>query len=368
MQSSAHTILIVDDVATNLDLLKGLLIDQYNIKVATNGPLAIKIAQLDPGPDLILLDVMMPGMDGFQVCERLKSEPRTQEIPIIFLTAKTETDAIVKGFESGGVDYLTKPFNPHELLARVNTQILLKQQKDLILRQNHEQKELLHVLSHDLANHFGIISMALELFKTQPERAEYYWTKIKTATRHGIDTIDLVREMRALEEKKLRLERLNLSAVLHETILLLGERFEQKRVKLNINVHDDIWIQAEKRSFTTSVINNLLTNALKFSFPDNAVDVTASEAGAMVTISIEDRGIGIPATMLEHLFDMSKSISRPGTQGEIGTGFGMSLVKSFVEFYGGTIEVNSQDIQVSPDAHGTQILLHLQKSSPGSEQ
>jgi len=171
-----------------------------------------------------------------------------------------------------------------------------------------------------------------------------------------------------LEEKKLKLERLNLSAVLHETILLLGERFEQKRVKLNINVHDDIWIQAEKRSFTTSVINNLLTNALKFSFPDNAVDVTAIEAGAMVTISIEDRGIGIPATMLEHLFDMSKSISRPGTQGEIGTGFGMSLVKSFVEFYGGTIEVNSQDIQVSPDTHGTQILLHLKKSSPGSEQ
>lgn len=180
------------------------MVDKYNVKVANNGSLVLKIARMGVGPDLILLDIMMPEMDGFQVCKALKSDPLTSEIPIIFLTARTDTADIVAGFEAGGVRYLTMPFNPPELLARVNTQILIKKQKELILKQNQEQKELLHILSHDLANHFGIILFALDLLKMMPNKMPEFLEKIRSATNHGTDIINLVREMRALQGKNLR--------------------------------------------------------------------------------------------------------------------------------------------------------------------
>ncbi|MBN2601247.1 MAG: response regulator, partial [Candidatus Marinimicrobia bacterium] len=233
MVAKKNTVLIVDDVALNLDLLSSLLIEKYRVKVAKDGPAAIKIVQ-DVNPDLILLDVMMPGMNGFQVCEQLKSDPQTKDIPIIFLTAKTETGDIVRGFEVGGVDYLTKPFNSPELLIRVDTQILIKEQKDLISRQNREQKEMLHILSHDLANHFGIISFALELSKINPGKLDEYYFKIKNATSHGIDIIELVREMRSLEEKGLELTGVNLAGIVAESVQLLADRYREKNIGITI--------------------------------------------------------------------------------------------------------------------------------------
>ncbi|HDP67016.1 MAG TPA: hybrid sensor histidine kinase/response regulator [Candidatus Marinimicrobia bacterium] len=361
MTVNNHTLLIVDDVAINLDILRSLLVDKYNVKVAKNGPAALKIAQ-NSSPDLILLDIMMPGLDGFQVCKQLKSDPKTRDIPIIFLTARTETKDIVAGFEAGGIDYLTKPFNPHELLARVNTQILIKEQRDLIIKRSNEQKEMLHILSHDLGNHFAVIMFALELLKMNAHKADEYLQRIKHATRQGIDVINLVREMRMSEDKTITLEPLNLNKIIGESLLVLGDRFEQKQVCLNINVADDITILAEKRSLVNSVINNLLTNALKFSFENSRVEISATERNGIIEFCVEDHGIGMPGAHLENIFNLSKSISRTGTSGEEGTGFGMSLIKSFVESYGGSITVESRDIQQYPQNHGTKVTINFRKS------
>jgi len=361
MESKENTVLIVDDVVTNLDLLKGLLVDQYNIKVANNCPLALKIAHMGTGPDLILLDIMMPEMNGFQVCAELKKDPVTKDIPVIFLTARTETEDIVKGFEAGGVDYVTKPFNPPELLARVNTQILIKKQQDLILKQNREQQELLHILCHDLANHFGVIIFALDLMKINHEKMSDYLDKIKCATTHGVDIINLVREMRALQEKKFEVFPVTLSEIVQESLILLADRYEKKNVHLYVDIPDNIQVIAEKRSLVNSVINNLLTNALKFSFEEGQVEITATAKGEWVILTVEDHGIGMPPDLLSHIFDFSKNTSRSGTRGEIGTGFGMSLIKSFVEFYGGKIEIQSKDIQEYPQDHGTKISIRFQK-------
>jgi len=131
-----QTILIVDDTPDNLTLMNGLLKDDYRTKLANNGERALSVASALPPPDLILLDIMMPGIDGYEVCRRLKADARTQDIPVIFLTAKTEVEDEQQGFDVGCVDYITKPISPPIVLARVKTHLLLKSAKDFLKDQN----------------------------------------------------------------------------------------------------------------------------------------------------------------------------------------------------------------------------------------
>ena len=129
MQSPSNDtlILIVDDTPENVDVLAGILRAHYQIKVAVNGSKALKIAQGDPAPALILLDVMMPEIDGYEVCRQLQADERTRRIPVIFVTAKSEVEDEAQGFDLGAVDYITKPVSPAIVLARVRTQLALKQ-------------------------------------------------------------------------------------------------------------------------------------------------------------------------------------------------------------------------------------------------
>jgi putative two-component system response regulator len=129
-------ILAVDDTPDNLAVLSSLLKDDYRVKVASNGEKALRIAAADTPPDMILLDIMMPGLDGYEVCQRLKADPKTQHIPVIFLTAKTELDAEKKGLELGAVDYITKPISPPIVLARVKTHLKLKATADFLRDKN----------------------------------------------------------------------------------------------------------------------------------------------------------------------------------------------------------------------------------------
>ncbi len=117
------TILVVDDTPENIDVLRGLLREQYIVKAAVNGKAALAITSKDPKPDLILLDVMMPEMDGYEVCRHLKDDPLTAAIPVIFVTAKSEVEDEQKGFSLGAVDYITKPISPPIVLARVKTHL-----------------------------------------------------------------------------------------------------------------------------------------------------------------------------------------------------------------------------------------------------
>lgn len=157
-----QTILVVDDTPENITLLVSLLSDNYKIKVATNGVKALKIAFAGPHPDLILLDIMMPGMDGYEVCRQLQENIATANIPVIFLTAKSQEEDETKGFEYGAVDYITKPIVPAILMARVHTHLMLKHARELLEKQNdvlEEQVKQRTVQLENLQNAL-IISMA----------------------------------------------------------------------------------------------------------------------------------------------------------------------------------------------------------------
>lgn len=357
-------ILIVDDVAKNIQVLAHNLESAgYEFAAATNGKQALAMVQ-ELNPDLILLDVMMPEMNGHEVCERLKESKDTRDIPVIFLTAKTETEDIVKGFELGAVDYVTKPFNSTELLARVKTHLDLKRGKDVIQKQSEERRELIHVMCHDLMNPLGAITSILDLIKLVPEKKEGSDDFIRKCAVHAMEIIELIRKLQALEIKKnaLELTSWNVKESLNESLAMLEGRFSEKKVGIKVDVDPKLTVTAEKISLVNSVFNNILTNAVKFSSEGDSIDISASADGDVVEVAISDHGVGMPKKLLRDVFTVNKSTSRKGTAGEKGTGFGMPLVKKYMNAYGGDIAIESvAKTDDGPDDHGTTVRLRFKK-------
>ncbi len=361
-RETAPRVLIVDDNPKNIQVLGTILKNNdYLVNVAMDGLQALTVAD-KTDPDIILLDVMMPNLDGFETCKKLKTQEKTKDIPVIFLTAKTESQDIVTGFEVGAVDYLTKPFNSIELLARVKTHLELKFNREIIEQRNNEYKELLHILCHDLINPFYSLSGFLDLILDDPKKLNEYAEFMKSSIESGLEIIDLVRKMRVLEDKNaLEIMTFNLKKMMEESMAMFFQKAGQKNVKIDLDVDESINVKVDRTSFVNSVINNLLSNAIKFSFPDSKIDVKAVKDGQKVNLSIKDHGIGIPEGLLNNLFDVRKTTSRRGTQGETGTGFGMPLVKKFVDAYGGTINVRSRSDKTDLTNHGTEVYLVLEK-------
>ena len=357
-----QTILIVDDSPENIDVVVGALSKQYEVKAALNGKMALELAFETP-PDLILLDIMMPEMDGYEVCKQLHASMNTAEIPIIFLTAKTDVSDVVKGLKYGAVDYLTKPFNIEELSARVDTHIALKCSKEAVVNLSNQQKELVHILCHDLVAPMGAVKNILQFSKRK--NADFLFQKVDVlldALDMGLEIVDSVRQMRALEEGKtvLELQKFNLKTMVQFSINMLQMKFSEKNIEPVIEIDPDISVLVDNTSFISSVLNNILTNAIKFSFTDSKIDIKAySIHNNNVEVIVTDYGMGMPDIILNQLFEMSKTTSRLGTSGEVGTGFGMPLMKKFVSLYGGKIEVTSKEKSENETEHGTQSKLIL---------
>lgn len=356
-------ILIVDDNTRNLQVLGKILSDKgFKTGFAQSGDQAFDAIEAKL-PDLILLDVMMPQMDGFEVCRRLKETPVTKKIPVIFLTARMEKEDIVRGFKMGAADYVTKPFDPHELIARVETHLQLKFSSETILDQRNEINHILHILSHDISNQLQGMSFRLEVSKIKMDFEESYGS-IKSFLNRSIDLVGMVSSLRAMAEKKIELPLVpvNLKSAMDASLETLAYQFEQKNVKPILEIQDDITILAEKTSFVNSVLNNLLTNAVKFSYPGSKIFINARADDSIAEIIIKDSGIGISGESLEKIFEVNKNITRPGTNGEKGTGFGMSLIKHFVNAYGGKIEIASKAESEFFEVHGTEVKLILKLS------
>ena len=352
-------LLIVDDTPANIQILVGLLQADYELKVATRGAQALKICEQTPDLDLILLDVMMPEMDGFEVCRILRGSPATRAIPVIFLTAKTETDDVVHGFELGANDYVSKPFRPAELLARVRTHLLVRAQRREIEQKNTEMKEMLQIVCHDLANHFGTLSLAIELAKMQPNAAtEKLLARLTPPVRNGVGLTRLVREMRMSEDKGVTLQPVSLAAAIDETLVLLESRLQAKNLTAHREVAD-LTVSAEQSALVNSVLGNILSNAIKFSHPGAAIHINARLENGEAVLRIRDEGVGMPPAVLATLFDFTKSHSRAGTSGEKGTGFGMPLMRKFVLLFGGSVEVSTRELATHPLDHGTEFRIRL---------
>ena len=356
-------ILIADDTSINRQLLGALLIDEgYELIMAKNGLEVLDYVKNNI-PDMILLDIMMPEMDGFETLSILKMNSETEQIPVIFLSAMNESEDIVKGFELGAVDYLTKPFIGSELIQRIRTQMELKTKQDALELMNNRNVELIHTLTHDLTNPLAQIKTILQLSEQSPAIFDEFKNDLIISVDNGLEIIDSVRNLKAMETEKLILEPVNLNEAFKESESILNQKFTSKNVKIKLNIKGTLYVMAQKTILINSIINNLLTNALKFSYRDSFIYIDAfiKEKG-IITLSIRDTGIGIPDYIMKDIFLISKKTSRPGTDGESGTGFGMPLVKKFIDLFGGEITV--QSVVEGENGNGTIVTINLEQVIP----
>ena len=355
-QKKENIILIVDDNKLNLQILGSNLREvSFRVAVLKEGKFVLNMAKKIK-PDLILLDIMMPEMDGYEVCEQLKADISTKEIPVIFLTAKTDTQDIVKGFTTGAVDYITKPFKKEELLARVQNHIDLENAKRLVKNQAHELSQLnkskdilFSIIAHDLRNPLGGFKGMLELLKDDVFlfNSQEYKDAIKLLINTANDVSNLLENLlfwsrSQRDEVRFIPQNLELNKIIFQNISLLQGVIRKKKIQINYNVTEVSVLYADKEMVKV-IIRNILSNAVKFTDVQGCIDIFVSTNNNIVKIKIKDNGIGMSSDIVEKIFDEKKFDSRFGTDGEKGSGLGLNLCQLFVNKNNGNIEVKSEE-------------------------
>lgn len=366
MNTFPFSILIVDDTQQNVQVLSQMLRDVgYKVFAAFNGPDALNLVSKRL-PDLILLDVMMPEMNGFDVCHKLKSDERTAEIPIIFLSALSDVEAKINAFEAGGVDYITKPFQQQEVLARINLHLELKSLErdrvkyinELKINQerlehlNKEKDDVLAIISHDMRNPLGGIIGISNLLRTEsvsdPEELHEMLKLIESSAEKLLDLVNDLLDIAVIEANSFVVEyhETSISDLIKDVIQLHYPAAKSKQIHLSTNNPDEPVLLQVDYSKISQVIGNLISNAIKFTQPDGTIRVENElfdhNNVPSVKITISDTGIGIPEESMPVLFNKMGGHQRSGTSGEKGTGLGMPLVKRYVEVHKGEILVESK--------------------------
>ncbi|MDR8393147.1 hybrid sensor histidine kinase/response regulator [Aliifodinibius sp. S!AR15-10] len=356
-QESDFLILIADDVPKNIQLLGKTLDNRgYRISAVTSGDQVVKTAR-NHAPDLILLDVMMPGKNGFEVCKELKEYPELSDIPVIFLTARSEEQDIVKGLNLGGADYVKKPFNSGELLARIKTHLSLKEARDQIKHQKRqvqqlsETKEKLYsIIAHDLKNAlFGISGLAeiLEEDLAEIDLDEEILDSVKMISKSSNTATLILKNLLSwtrfqTDDLELTPEEFSLSEEIQESISLYQTQANRKEVEIRFVSDVEPLIVLADLQMISTVVRNLISNAIKFSNAGDEVTVRLTEGDDAVHVEVADQGIGMPEEIQDTLFNPEERPKRAGTDNEQGTGLGLLLCKEFVEAHRGNIKVESE--------------------------
>ncbi len=370
-------VLIVDDSPVNLRIMVSIL-EKSGIKalIAQSGVRVIE--QLERvKPDLILLDVLMPGMDGFEVCKRLKDNSLSRDIPVIFVTALSDTVEKVKGFQTGGVDYLTKPFQPEEVISRVNAHLtirklqqqlqaqndlladknalletrnlLLKERNDRLKELNASKDKFFSIIAHDLRNPFasllGFTRFAVETIEDfSPDELREMICGIHESSEHFYALLENLLTWSRAQRGMMTYHptQLDLKPIVDHVVKLFVSHAEKKQISLSSSLRQKVLVYADS-DMVNAIIRNLISNALKFTEARGTVNISATQNNHCVEISVADTGIGICKEDLPKLFQIDSRIKYLGTAGEEGTGLGLILCKEFLEQSGGSIEVESEE-------------------------
>ena len=343
-------ILIVDDVPGNLVILNDILeANGFKARPVLNGTLALQVAEKEK-PDLILLDIMTPDMDGFEVCRRFKENKRLCDIPIIFISALTDTVDIVKAFNSGGVDYISKPFRTQEVIARVSTHIMLQQQRIDLQQLNAAKDKFFTIIAHDLRGPFnGFLGltqiMVDEISSLTPTEIQGMALDMNKSANKLFHLLENLLNWSRIQQGLIPFipEKLDLRSIINKSIGLLQDSAKMKGIGIENCITDGQMVLADN-NLIQAVIRNLLSNAIKFTNKGGNIIISANTNNeGLIQISIKDSGIGMNPEMVGNLFRIDVNTGRKGTWGELSTGLGLLLCKEFVEKQGGYIWVESEE-------------------------
>ena len=347
-------ILIVDDIPRNLQVLGNILKNEgYETAVATSGKQALATIE-KAKPDLILLDIMMPEMDGYEVCRQIKSHTDYKDIAIIFLTGKSDSGEIVKGFNLGASDYITKPFQKSELMARVRTQLEIKAYRDTIEEQNEQlnrhnanKDRLFSIISHDLRSPFqGLLGLTQilheELDTLERDEIIEYIGMIHQSSSKFYNLLENLLQWTIVERGQIDFnpEPIRILDVITEIIELYSAVSRHKDIRYEIEADNSLQLYSDLNALQT-ILRNLVSNAIKFSNPGGTVKIKATANGQFTELGIIDAGVGMEPGSAAKIFDIDHMKSRPGTQNEKGSGLGLLITKSLIERGGGSIRVES---------------------------
>lgn len=346
------TILVVDDTPANLKLLETTLTAQgYRVLTSPRGELALKVAERSH-PDLILLDINMPGMNGFEVCAELKKSEGLQDIPVLFISAYTDVEDKVKAFDAGGVDYVSKPFQEKEVLARVDTHLRLNRQR-LELEANYKRvneltalrENLTHMIVHDLRSPLSAVSMTLSLmggkFRSElPENIAELVGNASSSVARMVEMIGSMLDLDRLEagEMPVQFEEILLSTVLDEVLAMFDGLYDHLSFETKIP-EPETGTRCD-RNLIHRVFVNLLANAVRFSPRNGTIRVIIQAGDGETVVSVADQGPGIPEEAFGAIFDKFGQAEQ--AKSLHSSGIGLAFCKLAVEAHGGRIWVESE--------------------------
>jgi two-component system sensor histidine kinase/response regulator len=346
-ESRPARILVVDDQPANLQIVGAVLGKLgHEIIPAEDGAAALKRVALRP-PDLILLDLLMPEMDGCEVCSQLKANAAWQNIPVIFLSAADDKDLIVRALDSGGVDYITKPFNQAELVSRVRTQLVLKLARDQLRQLAEDKDELLGILAHDLKNYLGGMNVSAGLLCRQLARFndERLMQLAENIFRTSAQSLAFVKEFLANAAAdhvfSFKPAEINLAEAAAATARQHEEAAQQKRITIHLEPPSGAVMALADGSALDQVLDNLVSNAVKFSPPSKRVFLTVRSAPGHAECVVRDEGPGFSAEDKLRMFRRYGRLSARPTGGEPSTGLGLSIVRKLVLGMGGELLCDS---------------------------
>jgi len=366
-------ILIVDDTVENIQILSEILND-YKKTIATDGKIALELANTDPKPDIILLDIMMPDMDGYEVCARLKENQETKDIPVIFITANTEIEDEIKGLELGAVDFITKPISPPKVIARVKTHLIMseyrKQLENMneILTEKVKERTIELELSRDKAeessrikSHFltlmshelrtpmvGILGFS-EILKTDCEdvKLKSYATNLYKASERLGQTLDAILNLSRLESNKKLIDTSSFNPIDRIDKLIDVHKMNAELKGLNLSFIpevDSLLIYSDLIKFDI-ILNNLIGNAVTYTNKGKST-ICAREIGnkhlQVLEVTIADTGIGISDDKHEIIFEEFRQADEGFVRNFEGVGLGLSIVKKYIQDLSGSIKLESK--------------------------
>jgi two-component system, sensor histidine kinase and response regulator len=349
------SVLVVDDTIENLRLLANMLGEQgYEVRPVTNGRQALQAVERDP-PDLILLDINMPDMNGYEVCRRLKAGEISKDVPVIFLTALTDTADKVKAFDVGGVDYVTKPFQFEEVLARVKTHIARRRAREALaqsyarLRDLEQLRDdLVHMVVHDMRSPLMVLLGRLSLL-THPSGGNTFSDDGAADLRAAVEAAEAVNGMAndlldvsRLEEGRMPLERsvCDLTQMAADVRAVLSGVASERHI--GVDSEGPVEVSCDP-AIVRRVLENLVSNGIKHTPPGSEIRISIARKDTAVLVAVHDEGPGVPSEARERIFEKFGTIDTRTQRAYHSAGLGLAFCKLAVETHGGRIAVESRE-------------------------